>query len=247
METKQYITVPFKITDTKEFKADDGTQYFTFEGYASTFGDIDLGADRVMPGAFVDDIDEKQANGEMLPVLWQHQMDMPLGVYTEMKEDAKGLYVKGRMPLDDTFVSGRVKPQMKICSVSKMSIGYIAKQFSFSDVDNNRIRNLEKVKLIEISLVTFPMNSNAKVTSMTKANKEQIEAVASLSDIETILHNDGYSKTEAKAIIAKVAEVKKVQRDAEIEAEAKKQRDAELKQAGDSFEAMKSILETMKQ
>lgn len=157
------MVVPFLV---KEFGEEE--DFFTFEGYASTFGNIDLGDDVVMPGAFKDTIDELKAKGGFLPVLWQHNHDHPLGIFFEMNEDEKGLFVKGRMPKDDTFVSGRVIPQMKVGSINQMSIGYSCwGEGSFSVVDG--IRQLHKVQLWEASLVTLPMNPEAVVTGMKTA------------------------------------------------------------------------------
>lgn len=157
------MVVPFLV---KEFGEEE--DFFTFEGYASTFGNIDLGDDVVMPGAFKDTIKELKDNGAFLPVLWQHNHDQPLGIFTEMREDEKGLFVKGRLPKDDTFVSGRVIPQMKVGSINKMSIGYSCwGEGAFTVVDG--IRQLSKVKLWETSLVTVPMNPEAVVTGMKAA------------------------------------------------------------------------------
>lgn len=150
---KKQLVVPFEL---KEFSEEDGI--FTFKGYASTFGNIDLGGDRVARGAFAETI-RLQKN---LPVLWQHRHDDPIGIFTELREDGKGLFVQGQLPKDDTFVSGRVIPQMKIGSINKMSIGYSVEDFSY----DGDVRDLNKLHLWEISLVTIPMNPEAAVTDM---------------------------------------------------------------------------------
>lgn len=156
MNTKKMV-VPFAV---KQMDEDD--DFYTFEGYGSTFDNVDLGDDRVMRGAFKDSIRECMESGKMPPVLWQHDMHMPLGKYIEMREDERGLYVKGRMPKADDFVRGRVYPQMKAGSVGAMSIGYRADEWEIED----GIRNLKKLKLFEISLVTMPMNPQAEVTGI---------------------------------------------------------------------------------
>lgn len=151
------MVVPFEV---KQITEDE--EYFIFEGYASTFGNLDLGGDIVQPGAFretiVDLMGAKQVG--KLPVLWQHDSTMPLGTYTEFREDSYGLFVKGRLPKSDTFVSGRVIPQMKAESVRKMSIGYS----TLESENSGSARLLQKLKLWEISLVTMPMNTMADVT-----------------------------------------------------------------------------------
>jgi len=157
MEMKKLV-VPFSVKQMDD--SDD--DFYTFEGYASTFGNVDLGADRVMSGAFKACIEKMKREGKQTPVLWQHDSSMPLGVYIEIEEDSSGLFVKGRMPKGDTFVSGRVIPQMKAGSVSAMSIGYCAIQWEM----DGSVRNLKELMLYEISLVTMPMNPSAKITGM---------------------------------------------------------------------------------
>ena len=116
MELK-YKTVDFK---EQTFKEDE--KYFWFEGYLSTFGNIDRGGDVIEKGAFAESLKE------LIPHLfWMHKSDEPLGVYDSVVEDQNGLYVKGRLPKDDKFVSDRVIPQMKIGSIKSMSIGYSVK------------------------------------------------------------------------------------------------------------------------
>jgi len=154
------VTVPFEVKQMEEDK-----EFYKFEGYASTFGNVDFGSDRVMTGAFKACIDRLKSEKKNLPVLWQHDMTMPLGVFVEIKEDQKGLFVKGRMPKADDFVRGRVFPQMKAGSVGSMSIGYMVDDFN---VDGN-VRNLIDIDLREISLVTMPMNDKAVITDMKRA------------------------------------------------------------------------------
>jgi len=155
-EMKQLV-VPFEI---KEFEQDD--EFFYFKGYASTFGNVDRGGDRVIAGAFAESLRDIKAAGELLPVIWQHDTRSPLGVYVEMYEDAKGLFMHGKMPRGDTFVAGRVIPQMKVGSVRKMSIGYSTVEESW----DGDIRDLKKLLLWETSLVTIPMNNEANITGM---------------------------------------------------------------------------------
>lgn len=151
----QHIDFAFEIKQISE--TDD---YYEFEGYGSTFNNVDRVNDVVLKGAFVESLTKQT------PVLlWQHEMKMPLGIFVELREDEIGLFVKGRMPKTDTFVSGRVVPQMKIGSVTKMSIGFTTE--SKSDYEKkNGVRYLKRVQLWEISLVTIPANPNADVTTI---------------------------------------------------------------------------------
>jgi HK97 family phage prohead protease len=253
MEKKNFcsIVVPFEITKSEVIKADNGDNYFHFKGYASTFGNIDKGYDVVEKGAFVNSINQQKSKQEDFPALWQHQTDMPIGVYpvVDMFEDEKGLFVHGILPLEDTFVSGRVKPQMKVGSVRKMSIGFnIVEATDEKDSDSGRwIRYIKEANLMEISLVTFPMNTEADVLEA-KNNKQEvkkmIEEIKDLSGVEDFLKEKGFSANESKSIISKISELKTAERDAEQKAaeEAEQaERDAELAELTKGFNDLKTI------
>lgn len=162
------VTVPL---DVKQID-DEDPNFFQFEGYASTFGNVDLGGDVIERGAFTRTIDVLRSQARAIPdkpearsllkVLWQHNWDSPIGSFIELREDEKGLYVKGILPKNDSLVSGRVIPQMRAGAVSDMSIGYIATRRRFEE----EIRVLEEVELFETSLVTIPMNPEAQVTGI---------------------------------------------------------------------------------
>lgn len=153
------MVVPFEV---KQITEDE--DYYIFEGYGSTFGNIDYGDDKVVQGAFIEtvaDLMSSQKEGK-LPALWQHDTEEPIGSYTELREDSFGLFVRGRLPKADTFVSGRVIPQMKAGSIAAMSIGYSTLDY----VIEGGIRILKKLRLWEISLVTMPMNPKAIITGL---------------------------------------------------------------------------------
>lgn len=152
------IDVAFEIKSLHDDDEDD--KFFIFEGLASTFGNLDLVDDIVMPGAFKESI-EKQ-----LPVvLWQHNSHEPIGMPVEIRETIEGLFIKARLPKEDVFVSGRVIPQLRIGSIKTMSIGFITLEFDI-DLEDPRIRKLTKIDLKEVSLVTFPANPKAVITGI---------------------------------------------------------------------------------
>ena len=163
------ISMPTKIDGHKTFPfemksfEEDG-DFFSFEGYLSTFGNEDRGGDVVNKGAFVDSLKE-----HMPSLLWMHKTDEPVGVFDSMVEDDIGLYVKGRMPKDDDFVLKRVMPQMKIGSIKSMSIGYSAYGKDGISYDKG-VRQLNKLFLWEGSLVTIPMNEMATIKSKAAAS-----------------------------------------------------------------------------
>ena len=201
---KEIKTFPFEVKKTQE-----ENNIFTFEGYASTFGNVDLGDDIIVRGAFSNSL----SKNSQVPILWQHQMTEPVGISIELYEDDKGLFIKGNLPKEDTLVSGRIIPQMKVGSIREMSIGYFTK---VSDMEKG-IRLLKEIELFEVSLVTKAMNPQATVSGF--------KSMESIRDIEQSLKDMGLSNAEAKTLISKVKEFS-IQR----EVDEKHQRDADLKQ-----------------
>lgn len=156
-KTNKNVELDFNF-EVKQVNEDN--EFFFFEGLGSTFNNKDRDDDVMLAGAFEESI--KQMNPALL---WQHDMTMPIGVFTEVKETPEGLFVKGKLPKDDTFVSGRVIPQMRVGSVTKMSVGFSIKSKDDIFFDKG-IRFIKKVTLWEISLVTIPANNSADVTAM---------------------------------------------------------------------------------
>ena len=190
---KEIKSFPFEVKATAE-----ENNIFTFEGYASTFNNVDHGDDVVMRGAFSNSL----AKNSQVPILWQHQMSEVIGISVQLYEDDKGLFIKGNLPKDDTLVSGRIIPQMKVGSIKEMSIGFFTKNY---DRAKDGIRLLKEIDLFEVSLVTKAMNSQALVTGF--------KSFETLRDIEQTLKDNGFSNTEAKTLISKIKEFSS-QRDA---------------------------------
>ena len=201
---KEIKSLSFELKSMQEDE-----EYFTFDGYASTFGNVDFGDDAIMKGAFLSSLTKNSS----VPILWQHQMSEPIGKSIELYEDDKGLYIKGKLPKKDTLVSGRIIPQMKVGSIREMSIGFFTRD---SEMDKG-IRLIKEIDLYEVSLVTKAMNPQAIVSGF--------KSMESIRDIEQSLKDMGLSNSEAKTLISKVKEFSS-QRDAE----EKSHRDDEIKQ-----------------
>ncbi|EII48312.1 phage prohead protease, HK97-like family protein, partial [Escherichia coli 2.3916] len=99
MQTKQRLDIPLNLKSV----SDSGE----FEGYGSVFGVKDSHDDVVVPGAFTTTLHKWSEKKALPALLWQHRMDEPIGVYTEMKEDDVGLYVRGRLLVDDDPLAKR--------------------------------------------------------------------------------------------------------------------------------------------
>ena len=172
----------------------------TFEGYGSVFNIEDQGGAIVLPGAFTDTLAAQKAAGRMPAMLWQHRQAEPLGVYTAMAEDSIGLHVKGQLALK-TSRGAEAYELLKMGAISGMSIGYRSRDDSYDRVTN--VRTLKKLDLVELSLVTFPMNDASRVSAV-----KTIEELDSLSEIERHLRDVcGMSKSEALAMVSRVKSV----------------------------------------
>lgn len=200
LDTKEvhFIDVAFEVKAIDDL--DDG--FFRFEGLASTFGNIDLVDDIVVRGAFKESLETKTPI-----ILWQHDSHNPLGMPEEIRETEEGLFLKAKLPKDDTLVAGRVIPQIKVGSIRSMSIGFRIIEREFTD---EGIRLLKKVDLLEVSLVTFPANTLARVSGFkndeTFYNVEDIKAFTK-RDLEKALRESGaFSKDAAQFIVKNFTE-----------------------------------------
>ncbi|MDJ0992615.1 MAG: HK97 family phage prohead protease [Dinoroseobacter sp.] len=131
----------------------------TIEGYASLFGVADQGGDIVEPGAYAASLAALQAKERSVKMLWQHDPVQPIGVWDEIREDGKGLRVKGRLLAD--IEKGREAARLiEAGAIDGLSIGYRTKK---SSRDAQGHRRLAEVELWEVSLVTFPMLPEARL------------------------------------------------------------------------------------
>lgn len=142
---------------------DEDKNYGTFEGYGSVFGNKDLGNDVIERGAFLKSL--KRRKPQNVKLLYQHKSDMPIGVFDEIKEDEHGLVVKGRLALK-TQAGAEAYELLKMGALDGLSIGFRVnpKEVSYDKRGNKRI--IKEVDLMEVSLVTFPMNPQATVRSV---------------------------------------------------------------------------------
>lgn len=167
-----------------------------FSGYGSVFGVKDSYGDVVVPGAFTDSLAAQRAAGRLPAMLWQHRSAEPLGVYTDMKEDAVGLKVEGQIAMS-TVRGAEAYALLKLGAISGLSIGYMPREDSFDKLTG--VTTLKKVDLWEVSLVTFPANDAARVQGV-----KAIETIDDLKTAEQFLRDSGLSRREAVAFVARV-------------------------------------------
>ena len=136
------------------------TEGHVIEGYASLFGKRDQGNDVVMAGAYGASLKRLMAAGRRVKMLWQHDPTQPIGVWDEVREDATGLWVKGRI-LGDVEKGREAVALLGAGAIDGLSIGYRTVK---SERDGKGQRLLTELELWEVSLVTFPMLPEARVT-----------------------------------------------------------------------------------
>lgn len=130
----------------------------TIEGYASLFGEIDQARDMVMPGAFARTLATRGVR--RIPMLFQHDPAEPVGVWLELREDFRGLYARGRL-IPDVARAGELLALLRAGTADGLSIGF--KTVKGRMDPRTRVRKLYDVELWEISLVTFPLLTGARV------------------------------------------------------------------------------------
>ncbi|MEY1555172.1 HK97 family phage prohead protease [Yoonia sp. R2331] len=130
-------------------------------GYASLFGKTDQGGDVVSKGAYVAALKALKDKGRTVKMLWQHDPAQPIGVWDEIREDGKGLWVKGRI-LQDVAKGREAAALITAGAIDGLSIGYRTVR---ATKDTNGGRVLSELELWEVSLVTFPMLPDARVAA----------------------------------------------------------------------------------
>lgn len=168
----------------------------TFSGYASVFGAEDLGRDVLMPGAFQNSLSRQGATG--IRMLFQHDPNLPIGVWDIVREDARGLFVKGRLTLD-VAKAREVHALMREGGLNGLSIGFKAVRGKRST--KTGVRQLFEVDLWEISVVTFPMLPEAQVNSVKTSVLPRAE-LPTMREFERWLTRDaGLTRKQARTVI----------------------------------------------
>lgn len=189
------------------------------EGYGSVFDVVDLGGDIVAPGAFTQSL----RSGRKVKMLRGHDTSAVIGVWDRIEEDGKGLRVAGR--LLTTVAAGREAYELaKAGAIDGLSIGYRTGK----SMDRNGRRVILQADVLEVSLVTFPMNEMARIDTVKAAQDFNAGNPATLKrDVERFLRDAGFSITEAKAGAAGAAG-----------------KIADLREAGDGLKTLAQFMRT---
>lgn len=174
--------VPFKL-ETKELGRDG-----QFSGYASVYGNVDQGGDIVEAGAFRAALDPSKPKPKML---WQHDPSQVIGVWDGLQDDATGLRASGRL-LTEIQKGHEALILMKAGAIDGLSIGYRVTETDYIVTPKGTVRQIKSADLLEISVVTFPMNPKSLVTD--------VKQLQSPREVETILRNAGVPAAFAKLV-----------------------------------------------
>jgi HK97 family phage prohead protease len=170
-----------------------------FAGYGSVFNNADSYRDVVRPGAFQKTLDAWKTKGTLPPILWQHDSRSPIGPYTKMQEDEKGLYTEGQLLINDVQQAREAYALMKANAIRGQSIGYNVPAGGEKYDGETNVNNLNEIDLWECSIVTFPANTSAIVTEVKSILADG--ATPTIRVFESFLRDaGGYSRKQAEDI-----------------------------------------------
>lgn len=184
----KYMEVP--ITD---FKYDTSSGEFTC--YANTKHNKDHAGDRAMNGCYTKSIESHMKKGTMPKMLWSHNPSLlPVGAYTKMSEDAKGLKMTGK--LSATTMGKDIKILADDNALDSFSIGYREIDSKYNhDTGTNDLYELD---IKEVSWVNFACNEESLLQEM-KSHIEDGE-LPTKRELQKLLRNNGLSKSQAEKI-----------------------------------------------
>lgn len=187
------------IADVMEFKINSGKG--TFECYGNTKGNIDRVQDRSVDGCFVKSIEAHKAAGTMPSMFWMHKNnELPVGVWTHMEEDSKGLLCVGKK-VDGVQMSEEIYALAEQKAINKFSIGYrvISEKWNHEKSCND----LLEVDLKEVSWVNdiHACNQMSNLTAIKSVLSEG--GLLSRKQLDELLRDYGLSNRQADRICAK--------------------------------------------
>ncbi len=178
----------------------------TFSGYGAIFGNEDAYGDVIEKGAFKRTLKEAKARGSMPKMLLQHgswmgpaEDGIPIGKWTSMEEDDKGLACTGELFALDTQKGKYIYAGLKSGALDGLSIGYIPVGVKYGQKAEEPDRTLTDVELLEVSVVTFPANNQALVDSV-----KNVDRLETLSDFEKCLRDVGFSRHQATTFVSRL-------------------------------------------
>lgn len=177
-----------------EFKYDSGTGEFSC--YGNTKGNIDHAQDRTCDGAYQKSIDNHLSSGTTPKMLWMHNpYDLPVGKFTEMREDSKGLFLKGK--LSQTTMGKDIEILAKDGALDTFSIGYRVIEEKWNH--EKQCNDLIELDIKEVSWVNFGCNEESRLVGI-KSKLEEGE-LPTQRELQKFLVENGLSNRQAEKIV----------------------------------------------
>ena len=229
--------------EVKQGDKDDDDKFFTFRGFASTFGNTDLEGDIIERGAFKSSLrtlrqrQSRRRNDKLLPMLFNHDMGMQIGSFTKARETEEGLEVTGRVNLGIPFVRENILPLLEDGDLDSMSIGFIRDEAE--PIEGSRFgRRITRATLLETSVVTIPANPDSLMKGYGDFEKMRLSS-DDLQDGMTVREVEEICKQAMSGTLAKkVASFLVGQRDADDPASP---REVDGKDSRDILEGLKAL------
>ncbi len=185
--------------------AGDGQKVGKISGYGAVFGNVDSYGDVIEQGAFKESLQQWQGKGKWPPMLLQHGGGMfgggaddmlPVGKWTEMEENTRGLKVDGELFALNTERGQYIYEGLKAGVLDGLSIGFRTRKSKIGTQPGEPSRTLLELDLVELSIVTFPANPKARVTGVKTLPPDQIR------ELEEYLCDEGLSRKAAKRSVS---------------------------------------------
>lgn len=184
---------------------DDTDGKMTFSGYGAVFGNVDSYGDVIAPGAFAKSLAQHLTEGTEPMMFLNHDAfgSLPIGRWTDMSEDGYGLKVSGE--LLDTSMGRDTYVALKAGALNGLSIGFRPIAFDMRSKPEDPRRTLKEVDLVEVSVVTLPANTKARVQAVKSMGED-----LSVRDLEQLLRECGLSKSESIAVASQFESKKEI-------------------------------------
>lgn len=167
---------------TKKSNDDSTSEFYEFEGVASTYDLPDRENDIIVKGAFEN---FKDTNTVTVPLLYSHNAEKVLGKI-ELTDDgdkllAKGFILKGNSLNDDIY------KMIKSEALASLSIGFIVKSFEYRD-ENDLFAGIiiKEAEIVETSVVAIPANESAKISSVKSLDDGAFQIIYNLSSGDVV-------------------------------------------------------------
>ena len=184
-----------------------------FDGYASTFGQIDSFGDTIMAGAFKDTITDRTRPVKMF---YGHSVGRVIGKWLSLAEDDIVLYVQGELTPNHTD-SSDVYASMKHGAIDGLSVGFRLADGDYEDIEGGGRRINRISELVEISVVSMPAEDTARIGTV-KSIADEISTIESIRDVELFLRDaGGFPRSMAKAFISQCRPLYQREVDDELE------------------------------